>query len=385
MNYISYQCSVCRRKKDLPEDSQRALLNHCTITKGCSGRLFAVGESSTLTTTPPVAGLQDWYARGTEFVTRPVSSTETIDLSTSANGALTLALFLTEAERTSIGTSITATFAARRVDNISFTQFNYRINTAGQTVVSGADQTGVTMRFDQPAIDEDRVYVRVNGVTKFITTDYTLTPNTVTFLTGLAVGDQVSVSVFSQQNVTTHTVIFTRNDAYTGIDVTAWKNVEYAEAGVFDGTDDARARYVLWTADEQQFTALGVSNRLRLLSMGALTTPQLAAKGFFMLAKSPYGPPDRQLSFTVSCGALNEQFLLQVSSTETGKMLLADQAALREFFPPFQLLFEPQPLASTFGISYLDPTAEFSTAAASSAIVTDTTQTSLTGRVIGPV
>ena len=384
MNYISYQCSVCRRKKDLPEDSHRALLNHCTITKGCLGRLFAVGESSTLTSTPPVAGLEDWYARGTEFITRPVTTAQTVDLSTSTNGALTLALFLTDAERTSIGTSIVATFAARRVDNISFTQFNYRINADGVTVVSGADQTGVTMRFDQLAIDEDRVYVRVNGVTKFITADYTLTPNTVTFLTPLNTGDQVSVSVFSQQNTTTHTVIFTRNDAYTGIDVTAWKNVEYLEHGTFDGTDDSRARYVLWTADEQQFAALGISNRLRLLSLGNLTTSQLAAQGFFMLSKAPHGAPDRQLTFTVSCGALNEQFLLQVSSTEAGKMLLADGAALREFFPPLQLLFQPQPTGSTFGASYLDPTAEFSTTAASSVIVTDTAQTQLSGRVIGP-
>lgn len=384
MNYVTYQCSVCRRTKGLPEDSQRPLLNQCIITKGCLGRLFAVGESSIAVNPAPVAGLDDWYARGTEFVTRPATTTETIDLSTSNDGALTLGLYLTLAERNALGDEVEVTFAARRINNIAFSQFNYRINAAGVTVISGADQTGVTLRFDQDAIDENRVYVRVNGVTKFITTDYTLTPNTVTFLTALTIGDQVSVSVFDQQNTTTHTVIFKQNNAYVGIDVTAWKNVDYAEAGTFDGTDDARRRLVLWTADEQQFTALNVSSRLRVLEIESLTEAQFATRAFFLLAKSPYGATDRNLNFGISCGALNEQFLLSVSRTDTSKILLADASALHEFFPPLQLLYTAQPSGSGFGSSYADTTAEFSTAAASSEIVQDSEQTVRTGRVIGP-
>lgn len=383
MNYISYQCSVCRRKKDLPEDSERALLNHCIITKGCLGRLFAIGQSSTPTTTPPVVGLEDWYPRGTEFVSQPVTSAEMINVSTSANGALTLALRLTLAERNALGTSIVATVAARRVDNISFTQFNYRV-VAGTTVVAGADQLGVTMRFDQPAIDEDRVYVRVNGVARFVDVDYLLTPNTVTFLAPLSAGDQVSVSVFNQQNTTTHTIIFQRNDAYAGIDTTAWGNVEYAEDGTFDGTNDARARLVLWTADEGQFAPLAANARLRLLSIGSLTPTQLSADAFLLLAAPPYGAPDRNLTFLVSCGALNEQFMLQVNSTVSGKQLQVERGALVEVFPPLQLLFEPQPVSSAFGPSYLDPSKEFSTAMASSQIIADSANAPLQGRVIGP-
>lgn len=385
MNYITYQCSVCRRKRDLPEDSQRALLNHCTITKGCLGRLFAVGESSTLTPTPPVAGLEDWYARGTEFVMRPTTTTEMVDMSTSADGALTLALYLTDAERTSIGNTITATVVTRRIDNIQYTQFNYRVNVDGATVISGPDQTGVTMRFDYDAINEDRVLVRVNGVTKYLPADYTLTPNTVTFATGLEVGDQVSVSVFSQQNTVTHSIVFTRNDAYAGITETAWKNVEYAELGTFVGTNDARARFVLWTADRQQLVPLSLSSRVRILSVGTLTAAQLAEKGYFLLSKSPHGTTDRQLSHAIGAGKLNEQFLIQVTSNSAGKILVVESSALVDFFPPLQLLFQPLPAGSTWGPSYLDPTAEFSETPSSSAIVSDVDQYTAVGRVIGPI
>jgi hypothetical protein len=52
-SYVTYQCSVCRRVKDSLKDDTRAAPNQCTITKGCSGRLFKIGESSTASTIAP--------------------------------------------------------------------------------------------------------------------------------------------------------------------------------------------------------------------------------------------------------------------------------------------------------------------------------------------
>src|SRR5271154_5038323 len=93
--YNVFQCSVCHRIKDILQDPVHAAPNQCTITKGCSGFLFPIGETTVLTPPTPIAGLTDWYPRGQKPSSVPLAPTEqTVDLSTSETGVITMALYV---------------------------------------------------------------------------------------------------------------------------------------------------------------------------------------------------------------------------------------------------------------------------------------------------
>lgn len=79
--------------------------------------------------------------------------------------------------------------------------------TAGQTVISGSDDNGNTLNFTS-----NNVFVNVNGVMVVEALDYTLTPtSTITMLTALSAGDQVSVTVFAPASSDNLTDIFDSN------------------------------------------------------------------------------------------------------------------------------------------------------------------------------
>ena len=76
--------------------------------------------------------------------------------------------------------------------------------TAGQLVFAGPDDNGNTLDFTS-----NNVFVNINGVMIVETLDYTLTPsNTVTMVTGLSAGDQLSVTVFAPASSENLTSIF---------------------------------------------------------------------------------------------------------------------------------------------------------------------------------
>ena len=76
--------------------------------------------------------------------------------------------------------------------------------TAGQLVFAGPDDNGNTLDFTS-----NNVFVNINGVMIVETLDYTLTPsNTVTTVTGLSAGDQLSVTVFAPASSENLTSIF---------------------------------------------------------------------------------------------------------------------------------------------------------------------------------
>src|SRR4051812_42732938 len=95
--YVTYSCTTCRRTKSFAKDNKRASPDHCTITKGCTGRLSPVSEQAEAQRASPLAGVDDWYARGT---TRTVALEEAVEddfeLSTSASGGLVLAVKSTD-------------------------------------------------------------------------------------------------------------------------------------------------------------------------------------------------------------------------------------------------------------------------------------------------
>lgn len=179
--YTTYQCSICRRKKDIIKDDKRAIPNLCVITKGCGGRLFPVGETTSASATAQVAGLTDWYPRGTAFNADSIEievEKPPVKLSTTSTASITVAVSF--ASGVTPPQELSATLTQRKIEDISFQQYIFNTSKPSN-IFSGRDSTGNNLRFDTTAIYQGRVFVLVNGIPKFNGEDLILTPNTVTF------------------------------------------------------------------------------------------------------------------------------------------------------------------------------------------------------------
>ncbi len=71
MTIVVYQCDVCKRKKDFPQNpAGLEQIQRCSITHGCRGKLFQVRllpDFERGSTPAPVAGLDDWRQRKVLF------------------------------------------------------------------------------------------------------------------------------------------------------------------------------------------------------------------------------------------------------------------------------------------------------------------------------
>jgi len=390
--YTIYQCSVCRRTKDVLNDNTRAFLNYCIITKGCAGRLFPIGESPFMTATAPVAGITDWYPNGTVQTTREATVTAAdISLSCSSANTVVLALLLTTTEKHALtaltGNQIAVTFEQRKTSDIAFSQFSYR-TTIAQTTVSGKDRNGINMRFDQNAIDENRVFVLANGVARFVGAqpdEIVLTPNTVTFNTAPGVGAAVSVAVYQEKSAVPRTLNFQINSATAGIESSAWSNVRHFDNAEADVTDDNRRRWWLFSCSGSNLLSLSSGSTMRLVSIEGLADTEFATRARFVLAKSPFTVKDRYLNFYCDADFLHNDFAITVVAEGSSKYLKAAAGSATEIFPPFKLMFVAAPIGSSAGKSYISYDAEVVTVT-SGAIIDDTAQTVLSqNTIIGPV
>jgi len=386
--YVSYQCSVCRRTKDILQDNVRVQPNQCTITKGCRGLLYKIGETSIASPVDPVSGLTDWYPRG-ERVTTPTSapSEQKVSLSCSDNGALTLAILMTDAAAIAYPT-LRLQLRQRLSADVPFVEYVFNL-IADEQIVSGKDSTGKNLRFDQNAINDGRVQVLVNGVTRSSgagATDYQASPNVITFNTALDAGTVVVVSVFGIAPTTTQVLQFTANySVINASSVGSWSNIRWVDeydpqTGLLRSTNGER--WWLYTC-----TALGdlsIASLLNIVSVNDQTDDAVIPGVLgeiehvrFLIANPPHGSTDRYLDFYVSAEILTDPSGKMTSAVTTTTELFADREALTEIYPPFQLVSAENPANS----SYVTPDA-FSGAAVSQ----DVADERLTGtKIIGPV
>lgn len=377
-SYFVYQCSICRRTKDILRDDVRAIPNQCTITKGCEGRLFKIGETAISVAPTPITGLTDWYARGKKVDATPVeATTQTIALSTTTSGGLTLALYQTPTEHQQ-NPDIFVKFQQRRVEDISYQQYIFKITTA-TSLLSGKDSTDKVMRFDQASIDEGRVFVRVNGVAKENNLDMVLSPNTVTFNSSIGVGSTVDVSVYLEKDTIERTLPFSANSSsFTSSTTGAWGNISWL--GLYNESHQLDLTSKRWYVYHS--TGLGginSSSRLKLdgiyddTGVNPLGTLSDAR---FLLASSPYENADRYLNFVISAEVIAEDFSV-ASVVGSITELYADASAIEELYPPIQLL-------KVYGTESSYIVAD--TFTTSSAVPTDTANIKLSGsKIIGPV
>jgi hypothetical protein len=268
------------------------------------------------------------------------------------------------------------------VEDVGYQQYLFKPTIATPTV-SGRDVTGKNMRFDALAINEGRVFVRVDGVSRFVGTsanEIQLTPNIITFNTPLAAGAVVDVLVYAEKNTIERILTFNAN-LTTAISVNSgsWENVSYVKTYGASGILDAES---WWLYTARSVSGIGSSSRMKLEGVydaanTALFTGSQLAKVRFFLASSPYENVDRYLNFVVEASKLHETFAL--SSVMTDKIeLFADAHSQVELYPPLQLYMSSNPLISSF--------TKNDTITTNTNIPTDTSSVKKSGtKIIGPV
>lgn len=381
--YTSYQCSICRRTIDIVKDNTRAAINQCTITKGCEGRLFKIGESSTATSMAARSDLINWYPRGEQQNIVPVNNEiQTLSLSCSSTGVLTLAIYQSDLEAEA-RTNLVVKLTQRRIEDISYQQYVFRPSIS-TTLISGRDTSGKNLRFDQNVIDEGRIFVRINGVSKSIgsaSDQITLSPNTISFNSEIAAQSSIDVSIYFEKDTIEKTLTFTANKAFVvNSNSGAWGNIRYITEY---GSDGNLKPNKWWLYSCTGFGDITTSSRLKLDSILEENGVTVALAGQnlinarFLIASEPFGNTDRYLNFLVECATLNEGYMLStVNNTITE--LLTDINSLKEIYPPFQLVYDTVLQNSSFVTT--------DTFISSDAIPTDTALTRLVGKkTIGPI
>jgi len=320
------------------------------ITKGCVGKLVPVKETNLPIASPSVAGVEDWFARGSPAKMEALSNaTPNFELSTSSTGSLVVAV----KSQSTPPPSLTLTLEQKRVGDVAFQQYQFR-PTSAFTLVFGKDVNGKNLRFDDAAIAEDRITVRVNGVE---TKDFDLQPNKITFRTQILANSIVDIIVYTEKSTSTRTLTLIRNKTLVpSLTRGAWSNIDYVLR-----IESSTTKWYLYSIDLISGLAAG---KIRVVGNN------VADDAMILLASTPYQSLDRYLNFVIDQSALSSDFNL----THTSGTLTASQDLLSELFPPLVILPEAQISTDLY------------TASSSSEIITDTTEVRFTSKkILGPV
>jgi hypothetical protein len=375
--YITYQCTVCRRTKDVERDNLRAIPTGCTITKGCGGTLFKVGDKGFAEQTVPVAGVTDWHPRGTSPVSgMSVKSDELIKISNSSSGALVLAVKFTTAQATATS-QIILKLEQRRVEAIPFTQFTFRVLTKTDRV-SGRDSQGKNLRIDSTAEAEGRLLVRVNGVQrsiKDVTGAGTLSA-TIELTQELEPQSVVDVIVFNEREVQEQELRFATNRTIAVNDLSgAWGNVRFVDK--VNPLIDApfQERYWLYTCTST--SQIPASSRIRVVSLNGVEDIPIEDAAF-LLSSEPHTHVDRYVNLLIPLSVCQDGFNILTSSTPT-RDFTVERNLIQDVYPPLRIRrgYTPQ----TQSLTSADVIPENS-----GAIPTDTPKVLLTNKYVnGPV
>lgn len=329
--FATYRCTKCRRTKDILVDNVHALLSHCTITKGCSGTLQKIGEVESFTADLNVVDLSlvDWFPRGQEFTAVPVQTpTPMFGLGCSSNGVLCIASPNISAEE------IVVEFERKTTFGISSQTFVKTIQTSTNTI-SGRDDQNRIIRFDQAAIDQNRIQVSLNGAQ---ITDFGVTTNSITFGQQLESNTVVAITVFGEVPVEKISVTFTRNDSSSvAPPISAWSPITE-----FDRVSYSFPQGQSWAVFSAPNFSVSSTSELRISS--AVTNE------IFLLARSPYASVDRHTSAYVKLSDLTgTDFPLQKGSGLNAELLYPENLISSDAVP-FRILFTPSPQQSTVAV-----------------------------------
>jgi hypothetical protein len=342
--YITYQCTICRKTKDSARDTTRAVLNVCSITPGCSGRLLIVAEKSQADAYNPASKLASGPNDRLENAV-PIEQEQSTFLSTSDFGSLTIAIkYLSGSPLDLVKLMVTQ----RKLNDVQYQQYVFKptapTNRIPQTT-STKDISGKFLRFDRAAIDENRVSVLVNGVPRTIgPSDISLQPNTVNFSSNVAAGSTVTVIVYSEQVTTENILEFERNAVAQNTDTRfgSWSNIKRLDFVDADGKlPDGNTTGGWYLYSCTLLSNIPYNTKVRVDSVlnsagTVIKSGSSLADVRFLMASAPYRHVDRYYNFIIGADSLNGDYLL--TSTTTGFLQLsANTKIIREIYPPIEI------------------------------------------------
>lgn len=320
--FATYRCTQCRRTKDIQVDNVRALLSHCTITKGCSGTLQRIGSAEQLDSSSEGLNynLVDWFPRGQEFNPTPVQvPTKFMSLGCSNNAALCIASPNTAVEE------IVVEFERKATFGISSQTFTKTIQTATNSI-SGRDDQNRTIRFEEDAISQNRIRVSLNGV-QLVNVSMTLT--SITLSQPIAAGDVVSIVVFGEVPVEKISVLFTKNDK----DDFSPPQSAWTTTYSFDRISYSLPHGQEWAVYSSPNFSVSSDSQLRVSSA--------VNNEVFLMAKEPYSRVDVNItSFARLADLTGMEFPLRKSSG-TNSPLQCSENDISFDAVPFKVAFAP--------------------------------------------
>jgi hypothetical protein len=260
-----------------------------------------------------------------------------ISLANSASGTISIAVLLSDVEANS-NEIINLKLIQKRVENLSAQSYSYRTTDSSQ-IITGKDNAGRILRFNQAAIDEDRVFVKLNGVTKINGTDIVLTPNTVAFNLPIPLGSSVDIAVYAEKGTIEKVLKFNLNNSLLENNFGAWGNLRYVREINSDGILNVKK---WWIYSCLQTNAINYTSGIKIdgLYQEDEITPLKIDSNLtdvrFLLSSLANENTDRYLNFYINALELHNDFLM-TSIFENVNTLFANEIALVEMYPPFKL------------------------------------------------
>lgn len=322
--FTEYKCDTCKRTNVIENDTRRFFIPKCNITLGCTGKLVPIGESNTkdVVSIKPVAGLEDWRARGTTSEYAPeIIPEKFILLSNGPSNEIVLAVKSSLAQ----GSTITATFNVVKNRSTSFKEYTYT-RLAPITQVNGLDDTPDKKLLRFSLTDEIRVFV--NGIEKIESVDWTRNAltHTISFITTLVEDSTIVITVAPQQAVTTKILIFTKNTLGAFID-TAWGNVETIKIGGTSGQD-----YDVYTCPSVELD-IDINTSLTLTSLNGTSNINLE-DALFLLSNKPWSYIDRVFTYYGDCGKImNNVADIKMTKIDNELQIQISEYGISDIFP----------------------------------------------------
>ena len=350
--FLNLICSVCERQIDQPVNNSHYTADKCTITYGCTGRLFPVEyRSNREIQSAPHVGIEDWRPRGSK-ITEQIQLVDDvlIGLTTGAKNKLVLAVEYSADILNAPQLEIE--FTSRSSEHRSFKQFSYTFEQSFNTI-SGVEN-GLEKKVLRYSVG-DGVEVFINGIEaergngpgQFLIYDGTPTspvpPNIIKFNDDVSLSGSIQVKVIVNKPVSTssYSLVFKRNtDNEVRINLGAWENVNFVEFFKSTGTTGTGYKsYFLFTCDVDS-TSLPLNNVFvvsRLLTADAREIP--LGRGAFLLARAPYSILDRYLNLYIPLDGLSiDRDYLKFSLIDKTATLQATKTAIATCYPPFRIL-----------------------------------------------
>lgn len=353
--YLKYKCSVCARTQDRLVDTKVAEISKCSITLGCSGKLFPVKYSDRGDTIPDAApsGVQNWYSRFDVASSFKEAGASNVQLSYGEYAELVLSSKL---PNTVVGTNIVdVIFEISKSENRAFREYIFNTTTKTERVLGA--ESGVskkTLRFVSTGALMEDVQVFVNGVEMYEgvgVNQFTISRNTntvpsnvVVFNTPLIGTNQIRIVVSKRDIPELITVSFSKVSAQSAL-TSSWANVSSVSNG---------SSHDLYTFNFAE-TNIPIGKTLKIKSVvanknGVSVQVNLSDCMFMLSSGGTY--VDRCLTVVGRLDILGSSVLNVVGNGDGVKHLECSEDLLTNLKTPLiPVLFKPDSLVKTTSMS----------------------------------